>query len=68
METRTLRAKMVMQGASVDALCKVTGISKTAFYRKIKGESEFTQGEIGSIAAFLQLTKEELCCIFFSLN
>ena len=36
-------------------LCEVLGISRSAFYRKCNGGSEFTQGEIQKIVDFLNL-------------
>ncbi len=65
MDTKMLKVNMIMKDISVDALCKQAGMSKTAFYRKVNGKSEFTQKEIQSIAKTLGLTKGELCCIFF---
>lgn len=40
---------------TVNELCKLIGISKAAYYRKIKGKSEFTLGEIESICRILKL-------------
>lgn len=65
MEVKTLRAKMLMHDVSVSQLCTAIGISKPTFYRKINGASQFTQGEISTIADMLSLSKEELCAIFF---
>lgn len=65
MEGKTLRAKMLMQNISVPQICTAIGISKPTFYRKMRGASQFTQGEISTIADMLSLSKEELCAIFF---
>jgi transcriptional regulator with XRE-family HTH domain len=40
---------------SVEDFCKSIGISKTAYYRKCKGISQFTQGEIQRIVDLLEL-------------
>ena len=66
MEHNMLRAKMLMQNVSVEQICDAIGISKVTFYRKIKGASQFTQGEISTIADMLKLSKDELCAIFFN--
>lgn len=42
-------------GKTVDELCDAAGISKSAYYRKCNGTSEFTQGEIQKIVDFLGL-------------
>ena len=36
-------------------LCEAVGISRSAYYRKCNGTSEFTQGEIQKIVDFLGL-------------
>ena len=36
-------------------MCKMLGISRSAFYRKCNGKSEFTQGEIQKMVNYLQL-------------
>lgn len=36
-------------------MCEMLGISRTAFYRKCNGKSEFTQSEIQKIAEYLHL-------------
>ena len=40
---------------SVERLCKEIGISRSAFYRKVHGKSEFTIGEINRIVDILDL-------------
>lgn len=50
-----LEYEMKSRGVSVDDLCKAIGISRSAYYRKVNGTSEFTQGEIQAIVDFLGL-------------
>jgi predicted transcriptional regulator len=66
MNVPALKAKMAFYGVSVKDLCERTGIGLSAFYRKISGKTEFTQGEISGIARTLKLSQEELCDIFFN--
>lgn len=49
---------------SKSELCKRTGISRSAFYRKCNGISEFTLSEISDIMGILNLKSAE--DIFFS--
>lgn len=40
---------------SVDELCEAIGISRSAYYRKCKGVTEFTLSEIQGIIDYLEL-------------
>lgn len=51
------------KGISTEELCKAVNISKSAFYRKCNGKSQFTQGEIQAICETLSL--ESPMDIFF---
>ena len=55
MDAAKLEYVMKIRGVSVDELCKVVGFSRSAYYRKIKGTSEFTQSEIQKIVDLLKL-------------
>lgn len=66
MNGNALRARMVLAGMNAKELCDKTGIGTSAFYRKIAGRTEFTQGEISEISRVLGLTHDELCEIFFA--
>ena len=48
-----LEYEMSVRGVTRAKLCEVLGISRSAFYRKCNGGSEFTQGEIQKIVDFL---------------
>lgn len=53
MDRYRLQYEMKIRGITVDKLCSDLQISKSAFYRKCKGTSEFTQGEIQKIIDYL---------------
>ena len=50
-----LEYEMKSRGISVEKLCGAVHISRSAFYRKCNGISEFTQGEIQKIVDYLGL-------------
>ena len=66
MNARELKAQMVRKNKSVDQLCTALGISRSAWFRKVGGDSEFTQGEIAAITEALHLSRDEVFSIFFS--
>lgn len=55
MDKARLRYEMERRGVSTIEICKVLGMSRSAFYRKCNGISEFTQSEIQRIVDFLEL-------------
>ena len=55
MDRFKLEYEMKNQGMSAEELCQAIGISKSAYYRKLKGKSEFTLGEITKIIDTLHL-------------
>lgn len=66
MNKRELKAQMVRKGKSIDQLCTALGISRTAWFRKVGGESQFTQGEISCLRLELDLDDHQTAAIFFS--
>jgi len=66
MNNAALKAKLVFNGITAEALCERIGVSPSAFYRKMNGTSEFTQGEISAIANELKLTRDDVFMIFFA--
>lgn len=64
MNKARLEYEMALRGITRAKLCEVLGISRSAFYRKCTGASEFTQGEIQKIVDYLHL--ETPVGIFFS--
>lgn len=63
MDKYRLEYEMKSRGITIETLCDHIGISRSAFYRKCNGLSEFTQGEIQGIVDFLGL--ESPMGIFF---
>ena len=55
MDSGELEIAMKRKGISYEKLSEIIGISRSAFYRKMKGQSEFTQGEIQRIVDALEL-------------
>lgn len=64
MDRFRLEYEMKSRNVSIEELCKVLGISRSAFYRKSRGISDFTQSEIQKISDYLHL--ESLEGIFFT--
>ncbi len=64
MNKALLEYEMKKRGVSIAKICEILGISRSAFYRKCNGISEFTQSEIQKIVDFLEL--ETPVGIFFT--
>lgn len=64
MDRARLEYELKKRNISVDDLCKCIGISKSAYYRKLKGTSEFTHSEIQRIIDCIGL--ESPMGIFFA--
>lgn len=64
MDKALLQYEMSKNGISVGDLCKKLDISRSAFYRKCNGKSDFTQSEIQAIVNILKL--ESPMAIFFA--
>ena len=64
MDRYKLEYEMKSKGVTVEELCKAIGMSKAAYYRKLKGRTEFTRGEIQKMIDFLNL--EDPMDIFFT--
>ena len=64
MDKALLQYEMSKNGISIGDLCKKIGISRSAFYRKCNGKSDFTQSEIQAIVDLLHL--ESPVAIFFA--
>lgn len=65
MNKQKLKAAMVLENLTTDKLCAEIGISNTAWWRKISGKTQFTQGEISRLRQILKLTAEQTVEIFF---
>ena len=55
MNKALLEYKMQANGKSIADMCKMLNISRSAFYRKCNGKSEFTLSEIQKIVDYLKL-------------
>ena len=64
MDKVLLEYEMKKNGMNADQLCEILGISRSAFYRKCNGVSEFTLSEIKKIVSALHL--ESPMAIFFA--
>jgi hypothetical protein len=64
MDKALLQYEMSKNGITIGELCEKIRISRSAFYRKCNGKSDFTQSEIQAIVDILQL--ESPVAIFFT--
>lgn len=55
MDKARLEYEMKKRGVSIADMCAKLGCSRSAFYRKCNGISEFTQSEIQTIVDYLDL-------------
>ena len=65
MNKTELQIAMLREEKSVDDLCAALGISRSSWFRKVGGESQFTQGEIMALRFELQLSDQQTTRIFF---
>lgn len=66
MNKELLEYEMKTRGVTIGDMCAKLNISRSAFYRKCKGISEFTQSEIQAIVDYLGL--ESPVGIFFAVK
>jgi hypothetical protein len=66
MNAKKLKAQMILKDKTVDQLCAALGISRSAWFRKVGGDSEFTQGEITGLRFELELDDHQTAEIFFA--
>lgn len=64
MDKELLFYEIKKRGKTVDEICKQISVSKSAFYRKMSGKTQFTLAEIKKIVEVLQL--ESPMAIFFA--
>ena len=64
MDKALLEYEMKKRGVSIADMCAELGCSRSAFYRKCNGISEFTQSEIQIVVDFLGL--DSPVAIFFN--
>ena len=65
MDAKELAAELARKGLSFPAAAKLIGIGKNAFYRKMRGESQFKQYELKKLMEILALSDERVIEIFF---
>lgn len=66
MDVKELKAQMIRKDKSVDQLCAAIGISRTSWFRKVGGDSQFTQEELHRLRNELELNDEQTIMIFFN--
>lgn len=66
MNKNRLDYEMKERGVSVEALCAAVKISRSAYYRKCNGKTEFTLAEMRAIIKFLSLEPHVSNAIFFA--
>lgn len=66
MDVRKLKAAMALEGMTAVSVCKEIGIGHSAWFRKLNGTSQFTQGEICKIRRLLNLDDHQTVEIFFN--
>lgn len=70
MDGDLLKGKLQINGYSIPQIVdklneEGTTITRTTFYRKLRGDSEFTAKEISAIAKIAEFSKKEVMDIFF---
>lgn len=65
MNTSLLEIEMIKKKISKKDLQIAMGISRSAFYRKMTNDVEFSREEIKKIIKFLDLTDKQVMNIFF---
>ena len=66
MNTPELKAQMIRKDKSAEQICAALGISKTAWWMKLTGHSQFTQREIIDLRRELSLDDHQTALIFFN--
>lgn len=64
--TTELKVELVRKGLTYEKLADAIGINPCTFYRKAKGESEFTRNELLIIKQLLELSDKRFIEIFFA--
>ncbi len=61
-----LKSQIVLHDKKISEVAEILNISKSAFYRKLKGKTEFTRQEIEILIKCLGLSIEMAMEIFFN--
>ena len=70
MDSRKIKSKMVLYGINSGMMVSELNaqgvtISRNTWFKKLRGETEFTRKEIEGVAKVLNLTDEEIIDFFF---
>lgn len=70
MDSRKLKSTLVLNGYSIDKLLELleqydVHMSRSAWFKKSRGDSEFTRKEIEALTHALNLNKADMMDIFF---
>ncbi|MBU3171384.1 helix-turn-helix domain-containing protein [Clostridium estertheticum] len=68
MNIKLLKAQMALNDKKTSEVAKLLGISKSAMYRKLNGNSDFTRKEICRLITCLGIETEKAMDIFFELK
>lgn len=66
MNTNLLKAEIIANGKKMTDIADELKISKSALYRKLRGDTEFTRHEIEVIIKTLGMSVEKALKIFFN--
>lgn len=66
MDVFLLEMRMKQRNKTNESVAAYLGIDPATFYRKKKGDSDFSRKEIQKMRSFLDLTAEDVDQIFFS--
>ncbi|NSB16492.1 helix-turn-helix domain-containing protein [Clostridium beijerinckii] len=65
MNVNLLKAQIALKGKKISEVSETLKISKSAFYRKLNGKSDFTRQEICDLINYLGIDTEKAMEIFF---
>ena len=66
MDVNKLKYFIADRGESLSTYEQALGISRTALYRKMRGQTEFTRDEIEKTIRFLRLNEADTISVFFN--
>lgn len=66
MNANLLKAQIALKGKKISEITRILKISKSAFYRKLNGKSDFTRQEICDLMNCLEIGTEKAIEIFFA--
>ncbi len=66
MNKKELEIAIIRSGLSKNDVIEKTGISRKAFYARLKGSVQFKQNEIAKLKEVLNLSDDDIISIFFN--